>query len=303
MQYEQLLETLAEVALRVPGDVWDDTVDYYRDIIGLQVIEASPDQVLLRAKRDRFHHTIALLRSDRAGMERAVWRVPEHDDLEIIRGRVQALGLETRDVPVGEIPGVGRALAFRDYGGHQMVFAAEIERTPERREPYRGASVHFLDHVNVNYATAIEDARRLYVDALGLKVTDTASVGGGVIGYWMRVAHLHHDMAIMVGGDFMHHVAFRCISPDDIRRAADQFADLRYPIDHGPAAHSPMGMYFLYVKDPAGNRNELFVDEVRCWTEWETGPFADSAEGDFALERLLARYGPIPQPEFYVTGT
>lgn len=303
MQYEKLIDTVAEVALRVPSPVWDDTVDYYRDMIGLQIVEQGADAVLLRAKRDRFHHTIALVRSDDAGMERAVWKVPTVEDLDVIRGRLAAMDLEVREVRGDEIPGVGKAIATRDFGGHHTVFAAEVEQTPLRPEPYRGVSVHFLDHLNLNYDTGLDDARRLYVDALGFKVTDTASVDGNVIGYWLRCSHLHHDVAIMVGGNFMHHVAFRSVSPDDVRRASDQFADLRYPIDHGPAAHSPMGMYFLYVKDPAGNRNEIFVDEVRRWTDWEPGAYEDTAEGDFELTRLLARYGPVPQPEFYVTGT
>ena len=303
MMNEQLFEGVAEVALRAPSEVWEDTVAYYRDTIGLQVVDDGEDVKLLRAKRDRFHHTVALIRSDRPGLERAVWKTPSVDDLQTIRERVEAVDLEVRDVPVGEIPGVGRAIAFRDFGGHHIVCAAEVETTPPVREAYRGASVHSLDHFNVNYETGLDDARALYVDRLGLKVSDTASVGGEVIGYWLRAAHLHHDVAIMAGGNFFHHVAFRLASPDDVRRASDQFADLGYPIDHGPAAHSPMGMYFLYVKDPAGNRNELFVDEVRCWSNWEVGHYADSEEGDLALNRLLARYGPVPQPEFYVTGT
>jgi catechol 2,3-dioxygenase len=303
MKYEKLLERFAQIALRVPSESWDDTIDYYRDIVGLHVVERGGDAMLMRAKRDRFHHTLALLRSDRAGMERAVWKVPEAADLDIIRERVQAHDLEVTDVPAGALPGVGRAIEFVDFGGHHMVCAAEIATVAPVPEPWRGASAHFLDHYNMNYSTALDDARALYVDGLGLQVADTAAVDGGIIGHWLRAGTVHHDVAIMAGGDFFHHVAFRLASPDDIRRASDQFADLRYPIEHGPAAHSPMGMYFLYVKDPAGNRNELFVDEMRCWTTWETGHYADDEEGDLALHRLLARFGPIPQPDFYVTGT
>jgi catechol 2,3-dioxygenase len=303
MKYERLIDNLAEVALRVPSESWRDTVDYYVSLIGMNVVENDEQVALLRAKRDRFHHTLSLIRSDRPGMERAMWHVPCPDDLLTISTRLARHGLETQSLPTGAIPGVGHAVAVRDFGDHQMVFSSMIEQCPPRPEPYRGASVHFLDHLNLNYATDLERARAAYVDGLGLRITDTATMNGSTIGYWLSAGELHHDLAIMVGGDFLHHVAFRCVSPDDLRRAADQFADLEYPIDHGPAAHSPMGMYFLYVKDPAGNRNELFADEVRCWAGWEAGAYTDQTSGYYALERLLARYGPVPQPEFYVTGT
>lgn len=304
MHREQLIECLAEVALRVPSQNWIDTQTYYRDIIGLQVVEQSGDRVLLKAKRDPFHHTVALHRSDRPGMDRAVWKVLEPGDLDIIAERVGKVGLTPSPLDPDEIPGIKAGLVVIDPGGHKLVFAAEIEGTNLAPEPWRGVSVHYLDHLNLNYSVGLERARALFIDVLGFSLTDTASVGGEVIGLWLRAGALHHDVAIMSGGDFMHHVAFRCVSTDDIRRAADQFADLGYPIDHGPAAHSPQGMYFLYVKDPAGNRNELFVDEIRSWSNWEIGLWADDdATGKWPLRKLLARFGPVPQPDFYVTGT
>ncbi len=304
MHREQLVECLAEVALRVPADRWTDTQVYYRDVIGLQVVEKTDDRVLLKAKRDPFHHTFALLRSDRPGMERAVWKVLEPGDLDVIAERVGKAGLASSRLDPNEIAGIKTGLVVIDPGGHKLVFAAEIAGNGLAPEPWRGVSVHYLDHLNLNYSVGLEQAKALFVDILGFNITDTASVGGEVIGLWLRANSLHHDVAIMSGGDFMHHVAFRCLSTDDIRRAADQFADLDYSIDHGPAAHSPQGMYFLYVKDPAGNRNELFVDEIRNWSNWEIGLWADDdTTGNWPLQTLLARYGPVPQPDFYVTGT
>ncbi|HLY57692.1 MAG TPA: VOC family protein [Stellaceae bacterium] len=303
MLINKIVEHLGAVGIRIAQDAWDDTIRFYADIVGLQIEDRGADRVLMRAKRDRKAYTLALYRADRPGLQFGLWKVPEHADLEAISRIAREHGLSPSIVKPGTLPGVEDAVEVIDHGGHRMVYTDRLPMTPPRAEPYRGISVHALDHMNINYKETLEHARSFYMDGLGFALSDRADIGGTPLAYWTRVTDRHHDLAIMSGGNFFHHCAFRVISPDDLRRASDQFADLKYPVECGPGAHSPAGMYFIYVKDPSGNRIELFLDEGRSWEHWEPRFFSDLDTKKYPLTTLLARWGEVPPPPFYTTGT
>lgn len=302
MIINKVVEHLSSVGMRVPAQAWDETVRFYVDVVGLNLVERNDDLVLLRAKRERKRYTVALIKSDRPGMEFALWKVPEDGDLDIIEERARKHGIATRRVEPGEIPDVSNGLELIDFGGHRMIYTATAVLQDFAPEPYRGASVHGIDHLNVNYSTGLEAARRFYMDELGLGLTFALVIEDEPRGYWFRASQRNHDFAIGAGGDFFHHLSFRVLSPDDVRRACDMFSDLDYPIECGPGAHAPMGQYFIYLKDPAGNRIEIFADEVQNWDHWEPEVYTEKSER-YPINKLLARWGQVPAPEFFTTGT
>ncbi|MCO5081066.1 MAG: VOC family protein [Rhizobiaceae bacterium] len=303
MLINRKVEHLGAVGIRVPSNVWTETIRFYADILGLQIEDKSESCILMRAKRDRKAYTLALYRSDRPGLQFGLWKVPEAADLEEIARVAGEHSLSVKAVSRDTLPGITNAIEVIDQGGHRMVYTDRLPMSAPRPEPYRGISVHAIDHLNINYKDTLEQARSYYMDGLGFQLSDRADIGGTPLAYWTRVSDKHHDLAIMAGGNFFHHVAFRVVGPDDLRRALDQFADLNYPVEVGPGAHSPSGMYFIYVKDPAGNRVELYLDEGRSWEHWEPRFFSDLDKEKYPLKTLLARWGEVPPPPFYETGT
>ena len=83
---------------------------------------------------------------------------------------------------------------------------------------------------------------------------------------WMRRTTGSHDVAI---GRYlrtaMHHVAYLVDSPLAVMRAADLMGDARLPhlIDFGPGRHGVSNAFYCYVRDPAGNRIEIFASDYQ----------------------------------------
>ncbi|HTZ24492.1 MAG TPA: VOC family protein, partial [Streptosporangiaceae bacterium] len=55
----------------------------------------------------------------------------------------------------------------------------------------------------------------------------------------------------------LHHVAFWVDSREDVLRAADLMNDAGVPIEAGPSRHIPIQGFYLYTREPGGNRIEI----------------------------------------------
>ncbi len=76
MLINRKVEHLGAVGIRVPSNVWTETIRFYADILGLQIEDKSESCILMRAKRDRKAYTLALYRSDRPGLQNLPPRRP-----------------------------------------------------------------------------------------------------------------------------------------------------------------------------------------------------------------------------------
>src|SRR6185437_15157642 len=59
------------------------------------------------------------------------------------------------------------------------------------------------------------------------------------------------------GAGRLHHLAFWVDSREDVLRAADLMNDARVPIEAGPSRHIPIQGFYLYTREPGGNRVEI----------------------------------------------
>ena len=100
------------------------------------------------------------------------------------------------------------------------------------------------------------------------------------------------------GSGRLHHFAFVVDTREEVLRAAEIMADARIYIEAGPSRHTAIQGFYLYTREPGGNRIEvanggyLVLDpdaETYVWTidEWKQKPGWGA---------------PIP-PEFHVYGT
>jgi catechol 2,3-dioxygenase len=131
--------------------------------------------------------------------------------------------------------------------------------------------------------------------------------GGAVVGSWMSVSALVHELALMrdstgARGRF-HHVAYWYGAPQHLLDIADIFAERDVRMESGPAKHGTTQAYFLYCFEPGGNRVELFGDTgyLIFDPDWQTVVWDVANEVD--LEKSSIWFGGQLAKSFYRYGT
>lgn len=101
---------------------------------------------------------------------------------------------------------------------------------------------------------------RFYTDVLGFVATDRGEGAGGMV-FLSRSPDEHHQIVLSPGGHgspgSLDHVALRVESLEDLRKIYDVLktrGDVGYKtVSHGTT-------WSIYMKDPEGNRVEVFAD-------------------------------------------
>lgn len=113
----------------------------------------------------------------------------------------------------------------------------------------------------------LENARKFYVDFLGMKIGNESPRG-----MFLRFGDYHHDIAVFKTGDDadapkenqvgLVHVALVCDGDETLRRYYDKAraegVEIAGLADHD-ITHS------LYLKDPEGNTVELYAETIYDW--------------------------------------
>ncbi|MCL8208164.1 MAG: 3,4-dihydroxyphenylacetate 2,3-dioxygenase [Actinomycetia bacterium] len=253
---------------------------FYVDLVGFVETGRDADHVYLRGLEDRYHHCLVLTRAPSPGVGHVAFRVRTEGDLEALADLAREAGLFHRWIEAGTETGVGRALRVRDPFGFPVEFVHAVEPAAWRLQDYaayRGAAVMRLDHVN--YLTPdIEAAARWYMDRLGFACSEcTVSYGPDGVerlwGAWLRRKQTSHDLAIANGrGPAFHHASFIAHSTETLLHVADVLAASGFVanLERGPGRHGTTNAFFLYVRDPDGNRFELFTgDYLVADPDWE----------------------------------
>lgn len=173
--------------------------------------------------------------------------------------------------------GHGRAYQCQTPDGHltELLWEVDYYEVPDERKtrllnrpqkrPRRGVPVRRIDHVNL-MAADTGASTRFMTDQLGFKLREgiVADDGETLLGSWMSVSNLAHDVAIM--GDAsgararLHHICYWYGIPQHIYDLAELLKDADVQIEAGPGKHGVSQALFLYVYEPGGNRVELFSD-------------------------------------------
>jgi len=273
---KHLLSQLAHVELLSPRPA--ETVAFLEHQLGLEISERAGQSVYLRGWGEFFHHSLKITESERSGLGHVGWRAESAEDLAALAQAVattgQGLGW------IGGDQGHGPAYRFLSPGGHINEVFWEVERwqappdlkstLPDRPQKYtgRGAAVRWLHHVNL----ATSDVRacseffqqhlgffhRAYVvpDSIELQVASFLSVGA-----------LDHDLAFTMDRTGAHgclnHIAFAVDTREDVMRAADILRDYGHEsLQIVPGRHGIAGTFYLYAREPGGNRIEVYAPET-----------------------------------------
>lgn len=243
--------------------------DFYVDVIGLFESARDDDCVYLRATEDREHHCLVLRRAALAGVGHFAFKVADESSLDALHAKYQALGCPTRWYAPGERRAQGRTLLVQDPLGFAVAFYAAMEPVEWLLQKYhlhRHGVPTRLDHVNVLTPDA-QKGYAWYVDELGFsaaELTESSPPESRIWASWLYRKSTVHDVAVMTGsGPAVHHVGFSVLEPMGVIRACDALAGAGYAdnIERGPARHGISNALFVYVRDPDGNRFELYTGD------------------------------------------
>lgn len=239
---------------------------FYVDILGLQVTDETAEAIWLRAMEERGHHCIVLRRADAAGVEVLGFKVWSEGDLDRAEAWFRARGCPTAFV---ERPYQGRTLRTADLFGVPLEFFATMDRLPpihQKYALYKGVKPLRIDHFNT-FSPDV-DASVAFWNGMGFRVTEYTEDddSGKLWAAWMHRKGGVHDMAFTNGlGPRLHHTAFWVPTPLNIIDLLDLMSTTGWlkNIERGPGRHGISNAFFLYVRDPDGNRIEIYCSDYQ----------------------------------------
>ncbi len=251
----------------------EESVEFFTRFLGMQETARSGQSVYLRAYEDSYHHTLKITESKDAGIGHTAWRTSSPQALERRVEAVKATGLGRGWID-GDI-GHGQAYQFTTPDGHLMELLFEVDYYQRKekestkllnratKRPDRGVPVRRLDHVNLMSANPKKDTDFI-VDALGFRLREQIQNEGAVLGSWVSVSNLVHEIALMQEpkqqSGKLHHLCFWYGIPQNLYDVADLLKDNDVFIEVPPNKHGISQAFCMYVIEPGGNRVELFGD-------------------------------------------
>ena len=247
----------------------DKTLNFYKDILGLDEIGRTSDgRVMLKAYDEFDHHCLTLRKADTAGLDYVAFKVVNGDELEAMKDRVEKFGYKTAEVaPNTDQPGFGKRYKFTICTGHEFHIYSDVERAKEH-PPLKNPDMMFphgmravrLDHFLL-YGPGIAEAERFCKEVLGMYVPEVCNTpDGNRLAAWITGNNKPHDLAFVEyhKPNTIHHLGFYLNTWEDVLNAADLIAANRLKLDIGPTRHAITRGLSIYFWEPSGNRIEIY---------------------------------------------
>jgi len=260
---------LAHAELLTPAPA--ESLAFFVDILGMEQEASDGGSVYLRGFGDYERYCLKLTEAPAPGLGHIALRARSAAALER-----RASALERSGRGIGWIEGdVGHGAAYRftDPDGRLFEVYHETERyqPPEHLVPAmlnqyqkrtgRGIGVRRLEHVNVT-SPNVRACREFLERELGYRALEIIELDDGrEYGAWLSVTVQGHELIYIHEGAAdhgrLHHLAFWVDTREEVLGAADLFQDHGIFIEAGPAKHTPIHSFYLYVYEPGGNRIEI----------------------------------------------
>ena len=249
---------------------------FYVDVLGFVETAREKQRLYLGGYEERDLYSLVLRKADSPGVGHIAFRVAEPDDLPQLAKLYEQNGCAVRWMDAGFEEGQGKALRVQDPSGLPIEFFHDItqrERLLQRFDLYRGAHVMRLDHFNCQ----VPDVQKVYdwfTQKLGFTCSEyTVSQNEQLWATWLHRKQDVHDIALMNGiGPRVHHGGFWVSDQLSVLRACDVLAaaGMVGSIERGPGRHGLSNAFFLYLRDPDGNRIELYTgDYIIADPDWK----------------------------------
>lgn len=265
---------LAHVVVAV--DDLDEAHAFYVDLLGFVEAHRDSSALYLRAAEEFDVWSLALVKAGPGGILHTAFRVSSLDDLDRLESIHARIGAPSQRLAAGAEPGVGEVLRVLTPDGHAIEFVHEIDEIDPHdadgklRLPMRNLNINHgappsrLDHVSLRVAK-VPESLPYWVGELEFSVSEYW-LGDGDVPHvaWVRRTTTTHDIALGTNGEpAFHHFAYAVSDPTTLTRAADLLGDARLApsLEWGPARHGATNAFAMYIRDPWGNRLELFTGD------------------------------------------
>jgi catechol 2,3-dioxygenase-like lactoylglutathione lyase family enzyme len=275
----------------------DKQIEYYTDILGLNLIAREKDAAYLASTID--HHSVVLRKGDHSKCVRLGFQLGPDDDLGAFEKQTAAHGIKTERKTSPE-PSVAEMVSFNDPKGTVM----EVFKRGEfmhQKFPQKGIVPHKLGHV----AFFVKDVKKVtdfYCNVLGFRVSDWM----GDFFSFLRCGIDHHTINLMSDPEDRHfHTAFELRDWGHMLTACDHLSLNGYKLLWGPGRHGIGHNLFAYHRAPNGLITELFAQldqmnealghfEPRPWHRdrpqkpkvWQKDPSASNYWGIMPTEEM-----------------
>jgi catechol 2,3-dioxygenase len=251
----------------------DKTLDFYKNILGLNEVGRTADgRVMLKGYDEFDHHSVTLRLADSPGFDYAAFKVDSRERMEEIRAAASAFGYAVDEVaPNSNQPGFGKRYGFTLCTGHRLEVYADVELAAQRPmilnpdlwgdEPPRGMKAQRLDHFLL-FGPGIEEAERFCIEVLGMFVPEIANLPDGHrLATWVTSSNKPHDLAFVEYPQpgKIHHIGFYLQDWTEVGNAADIIGKYRLKLDIGPTRHAITRGMTIYFWEPSGNRIETYA--------------------------------------------
>lgn len=245
------------------------SVQFFRDVVGMDETGRTQESVYLRAWGDYYHHTLKLTQSDKSGLGHIGWRADSDVALEEAVAYLESIGAGRgwMDPDLGH----GRAYRFQSPDGHMHEVFWEVEwlrETGERGSVYadryssnrlKGANPRRIDHITYMVAKGKYQQEKEFWTQLGLKNPDEIRIADDIppIGGLWTIGNLSHDIAIFTDPNIqeneavLNHICWNVDSREEVLLALDYFIEKGFKSVMGaPTRHKADEGFFIYIVDP-----------------------------------------------------
>ena len=250
----------------------DKTLNFYNNILGLDIVGRTSDgRVMLKGFDEFDHHSVTLRQADEAGLDYVAFKVRHPAVLEQMKEKVTAFGYPVEELPADtEQPGFGKRYSFRICTGHTFQIYCDVkiaDKGPQIKNPDiwttppRGMKAQRMDHFLL-YGPNIGEAERFCREVFGMFVPEVSNnPDGSRLATWITSGNKPHDLAFVEypKPGKIHHLGFYLQDWRDVGDAADIIAINHLKLDIGPTRHAITRGHSIYFWEPSGNRIEVYA--------------------------------------------
>jgi 2,3-dihydroxy-p-cumate/2,3-dihydroxybenzoate 3,4-dioxygenase len=226
------------------------SVAFYRDLVGLELVEERPDVAFLRCSRD--HHNLVLHQSAAHGLKRVAFELESEADVRAAYAHFEALDLAPVLVPNEEAAALAQGATIRVRERHSGLLLELFAGPTFMAKPFAPtvADIARLGHVVISSAD-FAASRDALVSDFGFRISD--SIEGRIAFMRCHPNPYHHTFAVGPSSiSQLHHINFMVTDIDDVGRALHRMQKHGVEIVFGPGRHPPSNSVFLYFLDPDG---------------------------------------------------
>lgn len=277
---------LRHIGLAVPN--YDETVDFYRDVWGLQLVQRDDQIAFFASAGDPQPYLIRIRKAAKKRLDLIAFESPSREAVDALADRLAKEGVRIDRAPTSlTTPGGGYGLRFFDLDGRLIEVSADVALKTAQAPAAREGRPLGLSHIVLN-STNVKATEEFYERFLGMRVSDWLEE----LMCFLRADEKHHILAISQAPHVaLNHVAFEVGSIDAQMRGTGRLLKSGRKLIWGPGRHGAGDNTFSYFQDPAGNVIEYTaeLETIPDEATWKVRRFSttDTAQDQWGTGGLV----------------